>query len=238
VALDAETHISWLVQSLTGPFVLKPLEVYPVSKIKAKMRSGFTTGFEIGDPKRAVLALTERFIQDVVGDAPAPHHQIFVDSKWKTIVSAEEPTFEKFRQSVVSIKDGLPPHVLHETAVYGTGNAVRDLLRTHKIDIHRKCKTMYLPGEATALQVAFLRHNVDTVQALIDQGADILPLFSRESLEAFLVEGTRDYLHFLDHLIPLMKESKNQEHARRMFDTILLANRGLQLTIIQSNWSL
>jgi len=169
--------------------------------------------------------------------AHPPHHQIFADGKWMTIESAAERTSENFRQGIGPIRKGLPPFVLHETAVYGTGDVVRDLLRTHSVDIDRKCQTNYHSGEAAALQVAFLRHNADTVQALVDQGADVLPLFSPKTLELFLIEGNRANLNWLNHLIPLMKEEKNRLQARKMFDSILLSNSGLQRTVVQSNWS-
>jgi hypothetical protein len=237
ITLDTKVHVDWLVQSLTGPFVFKTLKFCPSSNLQQELRNGLSAGLGKSEAKHEIMALTERFVRDVCGEDHAPHHQVLRDGKWMTIASARERTFEKFRQGIEPIREDLPPYVLHETAVCGTGDVVRDLICTQNIDIDRKSRTDYHPGPATALQLAFLRHNDDTVKALVDLGADVLPLFSTDTLEAFLIEGDRTNLHWLNHLIPLMKE-ENAAEARKRYDSILLSHRALQRAIVQSNWSL
>lgn len=79
---------------------------------------------------------------------------------------------------------------------------------------------------------------MSTVQALVDLVADFLTLFNGQTLDAFLIQGDRDLLHWLNHLIPLMTRKHNTMKARASFDSILLFSRAVQHTIVQSNWSL
>lgn len=253
VAIDEKTHIEWLIASLTGDFVLKRLDTFPTSPLQKRLFHGFQRFFtkastknnatSMKDPgagiKYRIAILHEAFVRDVLGGTYPPNHQILTSSnKWATIFSAKEMTFEKFRKGVGSLREVLGPEALHETAVYGTGEVVRDLVRTYKVDLETRACTGFHPGQATALQVAFLRHNMNTVHALIDLGADVLPLFSPQTLEAFLIEGDRTFLHFLNHLIPLMKSKHNAAKARETFNSVMLSSRAVQRTVIQSNWSL
>jgi hypothetical protein len=253
VAVDEQTHKAWLAASLTGEFVFKKLETYPTSPLQKIIFRGFQ-GFYVNadtknkadamkdagaETKHRIAILHEAFVRDVLGGTYPPHHQVLSGSnRWATIVSAKERTFEKFRTGLGSLGKVMGPDTLHETAVYGTGDVVRDLVQTHKLDIEIKARTSFHPGQATALQAAFLRHNMSTVQALVDLGADVLPLFSSRTLEAFLIEGDRDLLHWLNHLIPLMKNEDNAAKARVTFDSVLLSSRAVQRTVVQSNWSL
>jgi hypothetical protein len=159
-------------------------------------------------------------------------------NRWATIASVKERTFEKFRRGLGSLGEVVGPDALHQTAVFGTGDVVRDLVQRHKLDMETRACTSFHPGQATALQAAFLRHNMSTVQALVDLGADVLPLFSSQTLEAFLIEGDRELLHWLNHLIPLLKNKDNAAKARVTFDSVLLSSRAVQRTVLQSNWSL
>ncbi|KAH6873479.1 ankyrin repeat-containing domain protein [Thelonectria olida] len=253
VAVDKQTHREWLVASLTGEFVFKKLETYPVPPLQKRMSRGFQgfyTKFDIesnaavledigAETKHWVAILHEAFVRDVLGGTYPPHDQVLTDSKrWATIVTAKERTFEKFYIGLGYSEEALGPDALHQTAVYGTGDVVRDLVQTHNIDIEIRAHTSFHPGQATALQAALLRRNMGTVQALVDLGADVLPLFSAQTLEAFLMEGDRDLLHWLNHLIPLMKRKDNAKKARASFDSVLLSGGAVQRTVVQSNWSL
>jgi hypothetical protein len=253
VPVDQRTHEAWLAASLTGEFVFKKLETCPTSPLQKIILRGFQDFYLKADAKNKTLGmqnvgagiehriaiLHEAFVRDVLGGTYPPHHQVLSDrNRWATIVSAKEKTFEKFRTGLGSLEKVMGPNTLHQTAVYGTGDVVRDLVQTHKLDIEVKASTSFHPGQSSAIQIALLRHNMSTLQALVDLGADVLPLFSSQTLDAFLIEGDRDLLHWLNHLIPLMKNKDNAAKARANFDFVLLSSKAVQCTVVQSNWSL
>lgn len=185
-----------------------------------------------------IVILHETFVRDVLGGTYLPHHQVLSGTnRWSTITSARETEVEKFHKGLGSLGRVVGPDALHQTAVYGTGDVVRDLVKTHKLDLEIKARTSFHPGQATALQAAFLRHNMSTVQALVDLGSDFLLLFDSQTLGAFLIEGDRDLLHWLIHLIPL-KNKDNAAKARMTFDSVLHSSKAVQRTVVQSNWSL
>jgi len=241
VSIDPATQICWLWESLTSDFCFRRTDSSPTSTLKERVRLGFTVfmnSFEVDVSGHVLKIAREAFIRDVIGGTNPPHDQVWNNNRWQTLVTAKEMTFEKFRRGFGDMEDVLDPDILHTTAVYGTGDVVRDLVLTHDIPLERLARTPFHPGESTALQAAFLRHNWSTISALIDLGADVLPLFSKQTLEQFLIEGDRALLHWLNHLIPLMKHESNRRAARENFDSVLLCDRGVQCTVVQSNWSL
>lgn len=253
VFVDELAHKEWLVASLTGEFVLKKLETYPASPIQKRIVRGFQDFYAkadtmnksdtLKDPgtetKHEIAILHEGFVRDVLGGTYAPHHTMLSDGKrWATIDGAEERTFEKFRTAQESLTEVVGPDTLCQIAIYGTGDVVRDLVQKYKLDINMKAISPFHPGQEYALQAAFLRHNLSTLEALVNLGADVLPLFRSQTLEAFLIEGDRDLLHWLNHLIPRMKNKNNAAKARVAFDSVLLSSRAVQRTVVQSNWGL
>lgn len=63
----------------------------------------------------------------------------------------QEKTFNELYLGLGNLEKTMGPETLHETAVYGTGDVVRDLVQTHNIDIETKAQTLFHPGQATAL---------------------------------------------------------------------------------------
>ncbi|KAI1849825.1 hypothetical protein JX266_004774 [Neoarthrinium moseri] len=238
VALDRTTHIKWLLQSLTSKQIFSDLECYTsTGTFERQLRSSFSEISSAFTTKYDLEILHDAFVHDVLGSTHSPHDQILINDKWATIVTAKETTYEKFREGTGSLRgDPLAEDALHEAALYGTGDLIRDLVLRHKIDIEKEADTLVVYG--TALQAAFLRHNMQTVSALVDLGANVLPLFSEENLEAFLIEGHRETLHWLNHLIPLMRNENNRDRAQKTFNSILLTSKALQRVVIQRNWSL
>jgi hypothetical protein len=254
IAVDAEAHMEWLVTSLTGDLVFKELDTYPASSpLRKRVFRGFhdfyakadaknktnAMNYEGAETKNRIAVLHEAFVRDVLGATYPAHHQVLIHGKgWGTIISAKKGTFEEFRAGIGSLGDGINPDALHHAAVYGTGSVVRDLVQRHKVNMEITACTSFHPGLATALQAAFLRRNMSTVEALVNLGADILPLFTVPTLQAFLIEGDRDLLHWLNHLIPLIRNGDSAAKARVAFDSELLSSRAVQCTVVQSNWSL
>ncbi|KAH6974500.1 hypothetical protein BKA56DRAFT_734054 [Ilyonectria sp. MPI-CAGE-AT-0026] len=253
VLVDELTHKEWLIASLTGKFVFKKLETCPPSPIQKRIFLGFQDFYAKSDTmnkghtlkdsgtgtKHEIAILHEAFVRDVLGGTYPPHDTILVDGKgWGTIEGAKERTFEKFRTAQESLRQVPGPDTLCRVAVYGTADVVRDLVQTYKLDVNMKAVSPFHPGQEYALQAALLRHNLDTLEALVNLGADVLPLFNLETLEAFLIEGDRDLLHWLNHLIPKMRNKDNAAKARVAFDSVLLSSRAVQCTVVQSNWSL
>jgi hypothetical protein len=236
VLLSLQTHVQWLVQSHTGPQIFKMLEVYSSNALCRRLKARLEKSLPLSNYKEGLRIFHEAFVHNVLGSSYAPHDRVFIEGKWKLLVDGKETTFENFRQGIPDILHELPPNALHTAALYGTGDVVRDLVQNYGVDLETKAQTQFING--TALQAAFLRHNMQTVQALVNLGADVLTLFSEQLLEAFLVQGDRDTLHWLHHLIPLMSHEKNREQARNAFSTILISSRALQGLIIQRNWSL
>jgi len=236
VTLKRRDHLQWLLESLTGPQVFKALGADTSTTVRQRLRNGLSKFLPMTPSKRRLAVFHEAFVHDVLGSSFAPHDRIFSEDRWKSIITGKEATFEKIPQGLSSMCSDLLSNVLHDTALYGTGDDVQDLVKRNDIDLERKAETESIYG--TALQAAFLRHNMQTVQTLMNLGADILTLFSEEVLEVFLVEGDRGTLHWLHHLIPLMSNHLNREQAQGRFESVLISSSALRELVIHRNWSL
>jgi hypothetical protein len=239
VDLDAHIQVKWLAASLTSDYVFKPIDSFAGdATVKSKLRNGFETFFGTVEAKDCLDIMWEIFIQDVVGGSYAPSDKIVVDGKWDTIASAREKSFEEFRKSFGPMAQEISPDTLHEAAVFGNADVVRELIQTYNMDIDFSAQDGDKYIGQTPLQAAFLRHNRETVPALIDLGADVLPLFDLKILNSVIVNGNRWTLHWLNHLLPLM-HGKNAEPARKRFQNTFLdgdASGCLHKSIIQANW--
>jgi hypothetical protein len=241
VGVDQDIHFRWLVNSLTGDYIFKPLDMFPASSIhsasiQSNLRKGFEKFFQQVESRRELEILNEVFVRDVLGSTSPPHDRVFINDKWTTLTTAKMKSFESFRQGFKDMEGKMGEDVLHETAVFGTGEVIRDLVQTYNLDVDRKIRHRLHPGLSTALQSALVSCNMDTVSSLIDLGADVLPLFSEESLKLVVVQGNRELLHWLNHLIPLMRHRKNASDAKKRFDHIVLT-QGLEQAVLTSNWS-
>ncbi|KAG4438268.1 hypothetical protein IFR05_006250 [Cadophora sp. M221] len=136
IEVDARTEVTWIVESLTSDHTFKVFEFdFRPQEIRSRLNTGFEKYFSAVDPEDCKLILRAVFVNDILGASYASPDTVFTNGKWGTLTTAQEKKFEEFRKGFGDMENNIEEDTLHEVAVFGNGDVIRELVQKHNVDV-------------------------------------------------------------------------------------------------------